>query len=755
MKLSLDEQTIIQLEHLAEADPVQFMLQYETRLPQANTEAERFQLQYLCARALVTMNQKKEAEDLALTLLSSAVEQVNHQLIAKCNIILSRCYAESDFPDKQKRCLDIALEAAKRSQNNRLITECLMHNGAFYLSQNDRNNAIKTFLKAEKLCQEMQDLDMTLQLKIALGNAYYRFSESHKALAHLAEAFQLAINLDDVNRQLLVINNLSTLYSMLNRFDDAEDILNKGIKISGDGVFPVRKLHLMFNLGVLYLRQRMYQPSLDSLLDCKAFADSLGFEDPRFWIEIFSNLAGCYRYLDAPDMANEYLQKAAQLAKEINSNELAKEIDMNRANLLISMGLLAEAKKSLFEARKYFTRHKQFPQLVVTMLNISDYYEAKKDYHRAIETLKELDPIYREYMDTVMNDKTNEFDKQLKTLVSRLDEVQDNYSKLASRITNRMLGGFVGQSLQHQKVLETAMLAAQHPNASVLITGESGTGKDVIANLIHMNSMRSSGPFVAVNVSAISPSLMESEFFGHRKGSFTGAITDHKGLFLQANHGTLFLDEIGDMPTELQSKLLRVLESRKVTPVGGSAEIAFDCRIICSTNRKLEEMLGKNLFRLDLFHRLNTLEIHIPPLRSRSDDILPLVEHYTELLAEQNNRPKPMLDSSFINILKQHSFPGNVRELKNMIERLFILCPGNRWDESALRLLPLKGKLKQSSQSGLSQITRQAEKETIIKALQDTDGKQKDAARLLNMSESTLTRRIEKYKLGVYTRKGK
>lgn len=734
---------------------MQFMVQFEARLPQATTEAERTQLQYLCARALVTMNQKQEAEDLALSLLSAAVEQVNHQMIAKCNIILSRCYSESDFPDKQKRCLDIALEAAKKTQSNRLITECLMHTGNFYLAQNDRNNAIKAFTKAERLCQDTQDMEMTLQLKIALGNAFYRFSEHHKALAHLTEAFQLAITLGDVNRQLLVINNLSTLYSMLHRFDEAAEILNRGITITDDNVIPIRKLHLMFNLGVLYLRQKTYQLSLDSLLECKAYADSFGFEDPRFRIELFSNLAGCYRYLDAPDTANDYLQKAARLAKEINSNVLAKEIDLNRANLLISMGHLEEAKKALLDAKKYFTKHKLFSQLVVVLLNLSDYYELKKDYRRAIDTLKDIDPLYREYMDTVMNDKTNEFDKQLKTLVTRLDQVQDDYSKLASRFTNRMLGEFVGQSAQHKKVMETAMLAAQHPNASVLITGESGTGKDVIANLIHMNSMRSSGPFVAVNVSAISPSLMESEFFGHRKGSFTDAISDHKGLFQQANHGTLFLDEIGDMPKELQSKLLRVLESRRVTPVGGSADMPFDCRIICSTNRKLEDMLSKNLFRLDLFHRLNTLEIHIPPLRSRPEDILPLVEHYAELLAEQNNRRKPVLDSSFINSLKQHSFPGNVRELKNMIERLFILCPANKWDESVLSLLPLEGKAKDNTLSALSQITRQAEKDTIIKALQDTDGKQKDAARLLHMSDSTLTRRIEKYKLEVYTRKGK
>jgi len=354
-----------------------------------------------------------------------------------------------------------------------------------------------------------------------------------------------------------------------------------------------------------------------------------------------------------------------------------------------------------------------------------------------------------------MSAKASEFDAQLKALLTRIDEVQDNYGKLASRFTDRILSEFIGRSPHHRKVLETALMAAKHPLASVLITGESGTGKEVIANLIHLNSLRNSGPFVAVNVSAITSTLLESEFFGHRKGSFTGATSEHKGFFQQANRGTLFLDEIGDMPKELQSKLLRVLESRRVTPVGSATEIPFDCRIISSTNRNIEEMLKTDQFRLDLFHRLNTLEIHIPPLRNRSEDIPLLIDYFVDLLAGQHNRKKPMLNSDFVKRLKQYSFPGNVRELKNMIERLFILCPKNNWDISTLAYLTLGIKDMNESVISVTQATQQTEKELIVKALQETNGIQKDAAAILNMSESTLSRRINKYRLEVYTRKGK
>ncbi|MDY0152597.1 MAG: sigma 54-interacting transcriptional regulator [Candidatus Cloacimonas sp.] len=755
MREILDNETLKELEQLAEAYPLKFMQQHELISKQTNNEDHRKQLQYLYARALVTMNQKGEAEEQILVLLSKAVEQGDHLLISKCNIVLSKCVADNSFSDKKNRYLDIAYDAARKSGNNRVIAECLVHFGVFYTALNDRTNALKAFTKAERLCEKLQDADISLQLKIGFGSAYYKFGEHLNAVMYLTDALQLSVTSGDINRQLLIINNLSTLYSVMSRFEEAEKTLQRGIKIAETNDIPMRKVLLLFNLGVLSMRCQNFQPALDQFLETMHYAEAIGFDNPQFRIELYSNLAGCYRYVDDSTSANEFLVKAEELAKHINSDVLAKEIELNRANLLMSMGALKEAKKLLQNVSKYFRKHKLFDQLIVTQLNLAEYYEIIKDFPNAIKHLKAINPIYLEYMSTTMAEKTSEFDKQIKSLLARFDQVQKNYDKLASQVSGRILGEFVGCSNQHKKVLETAMMAAQHPNASILITGESGTGKDVVANLIHMNSIRKSGPFVAVNVSAITPSLIESELFGHCKGSFTGAVEDHKGFFQQANHGTLFLDEIGDMPKDLQSKLLRVLESRKVTPVGSAKEIPFDCRIISSTNRDLESMLKDNLFRLDLFHRLNTLEISISPLRNRSEDVIPLIEYYSEVLSAQNNRKKPVLDSSFLAQVRQHPFPGNVRELKNMIERLFILCPDNIWDDRALAYLGINRDMKISDQSGITQIVQQTEKDAIIKALNESEGKQKDAARVLNMSESTLTRKIEKYSLEVYTRKGR
>ncbi|MDD4309257.1 MAG: sigma 54-interacting transcriptional regulator [Candidatus Cloacimonetes bacterium] len=754
MNYNLEERTFRELEQLTEADPLQFMQRYAEFDKQPLNENDRQQLLYLRARALVTMNQTAEAEELTLSLLSTAVQQGNHLLSAQCNLVLSKCNNPKDSPDKQKQLLDIAYGAAKQSQNNRMIVECLIHLGALYQTNNDRTNALKCHSKADRLCDDLQDSDIILQVKIALGNTYYHFAEHHKALVVLSDAFRLSLECGDVNRQILIINNLSTLFSMLKRFTEAEEILQKGIQISSTHNIPMRKVLLLFNLGVLLMRRETYQRALEKLLECMQFAETIGFDNPKYQIELYNNIAGCYRYLSEPETAKQYIQKAEDMARQMHLNPLVKEIELNKANLLLSMGSFKEAKKLLLDVKKYFIKHKKYELLIHTNHDLADCYEQQQEYHRSIKVLREVDTIYKEYMAQVMSLRANEYETQLQNLLKKFDEVKDNYNKLAYRFSDRILGDFIGKSPQHQNVLSTAMMAAQHPTANVLITGESGTGKDVIANLIHMNSSRSDGPFVAVNVSAITASLIESEFFGHCKGSFTGAVSDHKGFFLRANHGTLFLDEIGDMPNSLQSKLLRVLESRKVTPVGTTIEVPFDCRIISSTNCDLDTMLANNQFRLDLFHRLNTLEINIPALRSHPEDIPVLIDYFAELLAKQNNRKSPLITSSFVIPMVQYPFPGNVRELKNMIERLFILCPSDRWDESVLKYLPLDDKLKGKANLPISQVTQQTEKEMIIKALQVCDGKQKDAAKSLNMSESTLTRRIYKYKLEVYTRKG-
>ncbi len=755
MEELLNEKKLILLERYTESDPPRFMYEFETIYPQLKDQQNKDHLKYLQAKALISLNQLEQAETITLEMLAQAIEHSNHLLISKCNLALSICYKNSEKQNRQKPCLDIAYKAALEAKNNKAIIESLMHIGSYYQSQNDRILAMEYYAKAEKLCQSYDDIHLQMRIKINIGTAYYQYLEYHKALDFLSTSFELSLKTDDYDSQLLIINNLSTLYTVLNRFAEADAMLQKGSDIATEHQIEIRRILILFNLGVLDMRQDKHSTALEHFTTCKNYADSIGFQNPRYFYELFSNMAGCYRYLGQEDLAWSYLEQSEGFAKELNDIVALKEIELNMANLLLSMGKLEEAKTKIVSFKKYARKHKKFDMLIIAQQNLADYYEKKNDFKKANEVLKTISPFYVEYMSQVMNEKTKEFDNQINDLILKYDKAQQNYLEMNTKLNETIFSGFVGQSSGFKKVLDTALLAAQHPTANVLITGESGSGKEIIANIIHLNSIRFNYPFVPVNVSAVSKGLLESEFFGHKKGSFTNALADHTGYFVQSNNGTLYLDEIGDMPAELQAKLLRVLETRKVTPVGSAKVIDFDSRIISSTNKDLLKMIKNNEFRLDLYHRLNTIEIHIPPLRSRPEDIEILIDYYVDYFSKLNNCKKPVLEQSFLTKMKNYDFPGNVRELKNIIERIFIMFKQDHWDERAFVWLPETTLNNDSDVVPLKNISNSLEKDAIIDALLKSDGKQKEAALLLNVSESTLTRRIVKYKLELYTRKGR
>src|ERR1700692_1133348 len=233
----------------------------------------------------------------------------------------------------------------------------------------------------------------------------------------------------------------------------------------------------------------------------------------------------------------------------------------------------------------------------------------------------------------------------------------------------------IGNSAALQRVLDLVRVVAP-TDATVLINGETGTGKELIAEAIHECSDRSSGPFVKVNCAAIPAGLLESELFGHERGAYTGAIARSMGRFERANKGTLFLDEIGDIPLELQPKLLRVIQEKQFERLGGAATIRTDVRVICATHRDLSAMIEERQFRTDLFYRLSVFPIELSPLRERPEDIQLLVRHFAMGYADRMQKPITAVADEFMAALMRHSWPGNVRELQNLIERSVILSPG-------------------------------------------------------------------------------
>lgn len=262
-------------------------------------------------------------------------------------------------------------------------------------------------------------------------------------------------------------------------------------------------------------------------------------------------------------------------------------------------------------------------------------------------------------------------------LQRKLIQMEEKNSLISKALEEKIDRQFIGVSSQILEVFEQAVTAANYPDANVLITGESGTGKENIARIIHYSSVKKGHIFCAVNSSAITESLLESEFFGHKKGSFTGAINDKMGFFEVCNQGTLFLDEIADMPLNLQAKILRATEEKVITRVGDTNPIHTDFRIISATNQDIDKSVKKNKIRLALLHRLNTLHIHIPALRERPEDIKPLLTHFVNLYATKFNKANLRIEKEVFKTLAKYNFPGNVRELRNMTERAVILCKGN------------------------------------------------------------------------------
>jgi DNA-binding NtrC family response regulator len=290
-------------------------------------------------------------------------------------------------------------------------------------------------------------------------------------------------------------------------------------------------------------------------------------------------------------------------------------------------------------------------------------------------------------------------------------------------------------------------------DTTVLIRGENGTGKELVAKAIHYNSPRKSGPFIAINCGAIPENLIESELFGHEKGAFTGATQRRIGQFQSASNGTLFLDEIGELKPELQAKLLRVLQEKKFTPVGASREIKSNARIIAATNRNLEKMIQTGQFREDLFYRLNVLPIFLPPLRERKEDIPRLVEHFIRRFKKRH--PKSLIEAvseSALKVLTQYDWPGNIRELENTIERAFIIESQSSIQLSSLPPALLNQKTQEkhshltfSNQLDYEAFKEQSEKEFIINALKANNGRINQTVANAGIPKNTLLRKMRKY----------
>ncbi len=366
----------------------------------------------------------------------------------------------------------------------------------------------------------------------------------------------------------------------------------------------------------------------------------------------------------------------------------------------------------------------------------------------AVETLKKGADDYLT--------KPLDFDKLRITMEKAMEHTR---LKEENRILKENLGrnfnrqNIIGSSKAMERLFETVAQVAPS-EATVLISGESGTGKELIAGALHYNSLRKDGPFVKINCAAITETLLESELFGHEKGAFTGADKQKEGKFFQANKGSLLLDEVSEMPLTMQVKLLRVLQEREITRVGGDTVIKVDVRVIAATNKNLAELVENGRFREDLYYRLNVVSLELPSLRSRREDIPLLAKHFLDLFSAKNNKKIKAFTPAGMDCLIKYDWPGNVRELMNAVERGVVLSRSEYIDATDLPMFPENN----SESKGASLFIRETdqaaegclplekvEKEAILKTLEAADGNKSEAARRLGITRKTLHKKLKKY----------
>ncbi len=327
----------------------------------------------------------------------------------------------------------------------------------------------------------------------------------------------------------------------------------------------------------------------------------------------------------------------------------------------------------------------------------------------------------------------------LRRLVMRALKISDAPSANSATLRGPLL---LGDSAPMQQ-LRSMIARVGRSQAPVHIAGESGTGKELVARLIHQSGPRAEGPFTAVNCGAIPSELMESEFFGHKRGSFTGAVSDSRGLLQSSEGGTLFLDEVADLPLHMQVKLLRVIQEKSVRPIGESQEVPLDIRVLSATHRDLRALVAEGRFREDLYYRINVIELKVPALRERPGDIRELAEHLLERLAQRAGTTTPWLTTAALQALQAHGFPGNVRELENSLERAFTLSDGQQIDAGDLQLRTDSSEDDDSGDDLDDQLSS-VERDAIVRALQQSRYNKTAAAKLLGISFRTLRYRIKK-----------
>lgn len=618
-----------------------------------------------------------------------------------------------------------------------------------------------------------------------LGYLYEVVGDLDKAEYYYNEGLEFALRFNSINALKLAYNAMGRLYISKNQYEQAIDFFEDSLSLY-ERENDIDKVAVINNLAMCYR-------TLDNNKKAKDLYETIDKEwilqrDPELYYAIQTNLGNLFVVYKKYDKAEERFNVSLDFAQKTKAADQVISLNISLGDLYSKTNRVAAGLELLKEALDISNQLKNHRALKSIYLKFAEIYYEQKEYEEALNSLNKLMEVAKSVRNTQLQikilkkqakcyAKLKDFKKAYSSLdeVDKLEEELTNKSKnenikdklklvgnsprkhfifqssnsLISRELSAKIGvNLLGTDPAMRKLISKVLIASTNCDASILIRGESGTGKDIIARIIHYSSSRQNNPFIAINSGSFSSGIVNSALFGHKKGAFTGAVSDHIGYIEAANQGTVFMDEIGEMPQDIQIALLRVLEEKKITPLGSSTQVPVDFRLISATNRKLENEIKSGKMRLDFLNRINTLEIEVPALRERKDDIPILINAFIEEISARISIKKPKLSFSALSILIDYDYPGNVRELKNIMEKLIIFNNKEEITSDDIYNLNLnfsdKNIIKHESQIyKLETLEIQA----IINAMKKTNNVKSQAAKLLGISSYALLRRLDKYDL--------
>ncbi len=691
------------------------------------------------------------------------------------------CIAKFKLEDGKRR-FDKAIEWLEKAREffnqsgsiNRLMI-VYFEAASAYFRQGEYKLAIENFNLAIDCADKTNDIENKANIMNNLGECYIFMNQNLLALDYTMKALAIREELKQKQKIGLSLTNVTRIYNNLAEYDKSLEYGLKALEILKNSPGLAVYANALNTVGITYYCLENYDQALEYLYQSLELKEKQ--RNPIRISNTLNSIANVYMKQGQLEEAKKLHTEALKIRQANNALELISRSKLRLADIAYRMGDTNQAEKLCLEAASHL---KENNQLLLELYDLlASIYQATEAYPKACHYHNEYRKLFKTVAEQtndhrlaemrtrfkleqkdreteLLIEKNHELEEKNKMILSqkeRLDETLDelrrserNLDFLTEEIKSSFETRIIGRSEAMQNILRLMSKVAQADDTSVLIMGESGTGKELVARGIHEMSRRKSKYFHAINSSAISSSLFESEFFGYEKGAFTGALDRKAGWFEVTDGGTLFLDEIGNMPLDHQIKLLRVLEERNIIRVGARHEIPVNVRVISATNLNLLDLVDNKTFREDLYHRLAAFVINIPPLRERSEDIQPLVEHFVNLYTTRMNKPIRRIDPGIYNALSCYAFPGNIRELRNMVERALIIC-----DSSTLQFkhfsIPANGKQKSPDIPDDIIPIDTLERTMLLRALRRTGNNQTQAAKLLGLSQKAVERRINKFDL--------